>query len=204
MRRLVLGLSVVSAFAGLLLFTACERTDVLRVAAVNGGMPVYCDIADWGTYTDPTDPEAEPEIIYSTHDDTAEFEFQYVEIGAGLPTWTPYHAEIKEYTLSYESQLSSGYVYEDVTIPMALTVAVDPEANASTTARLVVAPMWMKDNLFGGDIGSDPTEGSLLDVVWTEVEFTALDSVSGRKVKGQANIQLEFGDFWDDPGRIGQ
>lgn len=205
MRRFVFGLPIVLLALGLFLSAGCQRANVLRVAAVNQGTPVYCDIADWGVYSDPTDPEAEPEWIYAIQDEVAEFEFQYLEVGPGLPTWTPYQAVIKEYSLTYQTQSNSGNTYVGATIPLTFTLIADPDGKKSTKAKLVVASSWWKQEYFGDEIGGEPTtDFELLDILWTQVDFSAVDSISGKNIKGQATLQMQVGDFWDDPQRIGQ
>ncbi len=196
---------VVALLAGALLLSSCaEREDVLRVASINGGMPVYCDIADWMSIVDPEDPE-EKIYYWAIADVACEFEFQYVEIGAGLPTWTPFHAEIKEYSVSYATQIASGNSYDDITVPLTVTVPVEQELSKSTKAKLVVTQAWWIQKYFGDDVGDDPYDPSgLLDVVQTDLTFTAIDSVSGRRIKAQGVAQLQFADFWDDPDRFGQ
>ncbi|MBM3321881.1 hypothetical protein FJY69_00130 [candidate division WOR-3 bacterium] len=208
MPRVVFGISLVAALAGVLLSCSCaEREDVLRVVSINGGMPVYCDIADWSVWNDPTIPDSEEELSYfvGMADDTCRFEFQYVEIGAGLPTWTPFHAEIKEYTVSYTTLIGSGNSYDDLFVPLTITIPVEQELPKATEVTLVVTQSWWKSKYFADDIGDDPTENSgMLDAVQADFEFTAIDSVSGRRVKAQGVAELKFADFWDDPDRLGQ
>ncbi len=208
MPRVVFGFSLVAALAGVLLSCSCaEREDVLRVVSINRGLPIYCDIADWAVWNDPTIPDSEEELSYivAMRDDTCRFEFQYVEIGAGLPAWTPFHAEIKEYTVSYTTLAGSGKSYDDLSIPLTITVPVEQDLKKATEARLVVAQAWWKQKYFAGDIGDDPTENmGTLDIVQADFEFTAIDSVSGRRVKAQGVAQMQFGDFWDDPKNFGK
>lgn len=207
MRRLVFGFPFLLAAAGLLFFSSCaDQDNVFRVASMNRGMPIDCDIADWMVWNDPTIPDSEEDVsfIYAIHDDTAEVEFQYVAIGAGLPTWTPYTAEVRQYTITYAT-LDTSKKYNSVTIPTSLTVPADREAKKSTTASVVVAPDWWKQQYFGDDISDSPNvDFEILDVVRTTVQFSAVDPVSGRTLTATGTIELRFADFYDDPQRFGQ
>jgi len=208
MRRFVFGLSFLFAAAGLLLFSSCaDQDNVFRVTSMNRGMPIRSDIADWMVWNDPTIPDSEEDIgyIYQVHDDTADVEFQYIAVGPGLPTWTPYTAEVKEYTITYASTQNSGTTYDPVTLPTSIAVQADPTTKKSTIATLVVAPAWWKLQYFGDDISDSPnTDFELLDVVTANVQFTADDPVSGKTVKATGTVELQFADFYDDPSRFGQ
>ena len=204
MRRFVLVLGLVLAGAGVLLFSGCSQpNNVLRVASINAGMPVKCDIADWALFNDPQIPDSEEDFnyIYEIPNDAVEIEFQYVQVGAGLPTVTPYHALITEYTITYEEGSQS---YSEATIPTWIDVPADYTAKNSTKVTLALATSWWKLQSFGDDIGDAPSEETTpIDVVLANIEFSAVDSVLGKPITAKAAIQMQFGDFYDNPQQIG-
>jgi hypothetical protein len=157
------------------------------------------------------------DFMTAVSSDHSLFEFQYVEIGAGLPTWTPFHAEIREYRVSYKTLTGrenpngppppegpGTYPYGDWFVPLTVTVPVEREAQKRTEATLEVASSWWKQSFCSEGIGESPDDNTLLDIVQADFSFTALDSVSGRTVYAQGSATLYLGDFYDDPERFGQ
>ncbi|MGQ9678823.1 MAG: hypothetical protein ACUVUD_06035, partial [bacterium] len=65
---------------------SCQRENSLRVVGIDS--PYYADLVDRGIERDPE--TGEPEEIEVFPNDVVFVHFQYVEIGVGLPTWTPY------------------------------------------------------------------------------------------------------------------
>jgi len=202
MRHSLFGLLTVVAIAGLLIMTGCERSSVLRVVQVNGGRTLQSDIADWALWTDPTDPEAEPEAVYAIAADTAEVELQYIEIGAGLPTWTPYEAIIDKATITYKSA-DPTVTYDIAVIPLTTSIMSDREGKKTRKFVTTVVPAWWKERAFGGDV-AEPPDYDLLDVVDATVKFSGWDSVSLRTVEAIGKLQIEFGNFPDNEQTFGK
>jgi len=209
MRRSVFGLSLVTAAAGLLLLTSCVQQDnVLSVLSINDGNPIYCDIVDWSSYVDNSDPE-NPEIIYvpGSGGDVAEFEFQYVEVGAGLPTLSKYQANLTKYTIDYTrivgEEIPEGYA--QLSVPMTLVVPSDPNGEKTRKVNLYVTNTWWKAKYFEAD-DDNPYESSqgVVAILDASIVFSAYDSLSGRTFTATGQAQLQFADFWDDPDRFGQ
>ena len=202
MRRSLLGLLTVVAVAGLLIMAGCERSSVLRVVSVNHGRTLESDVADWGIWTDPMDPEATPELVYTVRADSAEIELQYVEIGAGLPTWTPFEAIINRATITYKSQMDPEIIYDPVVVPMTAYIMSDPTGKKTTKFVTTVLPVWWKIQYFDGDV-SDPPDYDLLDVVEATIRFAGWDSVSLGNVEATGKLQIEIGNFYDNEHAFG-
>jgi|WetSurMetagenome_2_1015567.scaffolds.fasta_scaffold313826_1 hypothetical protein len=209
MRRILLALLVFGAASVLLLTTtSCEqRTHVLRVANVNQGLPVYDDIADWYLYNDPQIPDSEEdfEYLHFFGDDTASVEFQYVEIGAGLPTWTPYHVTMTGYTVWYRDASDTTVSYDSTVMPMTLSIPVDREGKKTVSAKLVVATADWTARFFASHIGDNPTDGDDFSTeIQARMKFSGFDSVSNRKLEAWGNATIRVSDFWDDPSTAGR
>jgi hypothetical protein len=205
MRRAVPVFALLAA-VGLLFTTACERSHVLRVADINGGRDLMCDVVDWRFTTDPEDPTDTTWSWIFFADDTAEVEFQYVEIGAGLPTWTPFHATITTYTVKYTSLNDPNIAYTDAVIPSSFSITADREGKKTSTLTLTLVPGWWKARTFGGRAEDEdaPEDGGIFDVLKGTVEFSAFDSVSGRDLTATGDFTATVGDLWDDISDYGQ
>jgi hypothetical protein len=204
MRRSLLGLLTVVAVAGLLLVAGCERSSVLRVVQINGGHTVESDIADFAIWVDPTvpDSEQEKELVYAFAPDTAEVELQYVEIGAGLPVWTPFEAIINKAVFTYKSE-DPTVTYDPVTIPLTQAVMADQAGKKTKKWTMVVVPAWWKGNTFGDEV-QEPPEYNMVDIVEATVKFSGWDSVSLRTVEATGKFQIEFGNFPDNQEAFGK
>ena len=200
MRRSLFGLLALLALVSLAVMTGCDRTQVLRVVTVNHGGVLDSDIADWWLYVDPVSKESVQ--VYSAIDDTVAVELQYVEVGPGLPSWTPYQAIANKATISYKSA-DPTVTYDNVTTPLSVSVMSDPTGRKVTKFGLTVVPLWWKEQYFDGDV-SDPTQTSIIDVVNATVKFTATDSISGKELQATGYLQIEFADFYDDPRSAGR
>lgn len=146
MRRLAFVSLGFLALVGLVFVgSGCQRDNVLRVVKINNNAPVFSDIADWGVYNDPTIPDSEedPEMSYAIHSDTGSIELQYVEIGSGLPTWTPYQAIVHTGKITFKSL--SGATYPDVTIGMNIAVVADRTGEKMVIAIASFVPVWWKE-----------------------------------------------------------
>ncbi len=200
MRSSLFGLLTVLALVSLAVMTGCERTQVLRVVTVNHGDLFDSDIADWWVYVEPVTKDTEQ--VYSMFDDTVVVELQYVEVGPGLPTWTPYQAIVNKATISYNSA-DPTITYDDATIPLTVSVKADQTGKSLTKFQLTIVPLWWKEKYFTDDV-SDPTSTGILDVVNTTIKITATDSISGKQVQATGNLQIEFADFADNPTTLGK
>jgi hypothetical protein len=206
MRRSLLGLLTVAAIAGLLITTGCsvfERSNVLRVVKINRGTSLHVDVADWWVYKDPSDPTADPEQVFTMRGETTEVELQYVEIGAGLPTWTPYEVIISKATIAFTRTQPDAEPFDppSITVPMDFNVPVDPTGKKTSKAVFEVAPEWWVERNFEAN---DPTEVGDIVVADAKITFTGVDSVSGRQVQAIGRLDVQFADFYDDPSSPGR
>ena len=204
MRRSLLGLLTVVAIAGLLVMTGCERTEVLRVVSINRGNTLRVDIADFLAYFDPIDSEYV--TIYQHMPDSVEVVLQYVEIGAGLPTWTPYQVTINQATVTFTSKMSVGdepLVYTKAVVPLDQTVMSDKTGKTKTTFFMTAIPaVWKQLNLL--DYMIEPPEYDLVDLARAQFDFSGYDPISDRDVKATGYLQVEFGNLYDDLSRFGK
>ena len=203
MRRSLLGLLTVVAVAGLLIMAGCERSNVLRVVSVNHGRTLESDIADWGIWKDPQDPKSTPIPAYVIQADSAEIELQYVEVGAGLPTLTPFEAVINKATITYTSETNPDVTYDPVVVPMTTYIMSDPTGKKTTKFMTTVLPVSWKTQYFDGDVAEPPDYG-ILDVVDATIKFAGWDSVSLRKVEATGMLQIEIGNFYDNEQSFGR
>ncbi|MCX6843994.1 MAG: hypothetical protein NTX53_17155 [candidate division WOR-3 bacterium] len=203
MRRSLLGLLTVVAIAGLLIMSGCEQSSVLRVVQVNNGRTLEADVADWGIWKDPEDPGATPFLVYTIQADTAEIELEYVEVGPGLPTLTPFEAVINQSTITYKSLLDPEITYKPVIIPLTTRVTSDPTGKKTTKFVTTVLPVWWKQEYFDGDV-INPPDFDLLDVVEATIKFAGWDSVSGRNVEATGVLLIEIGNFYDNEMTFGR
>jgi hypothetical protein len=205
MRRIALSLMALVAIAGLLLTTGCQRDNNLRIVAARPEGVLFGDLSDFATYRDPTDPEAEPELVYVIPGDMAELDLQYVEIGLGLPTWTPYQARLEQATITYRSagepdEWEGTYI----TYGLRVTVEADREGGKIVTATIPVITAEWKEFYFGGEAGDDPSELGGVATVIAEIKLEGVDDASGEPVECETAMTIELGNWWDDISRIGQ
>jgi hypothetical protein len=204
MRRPAYGLfGLLALVAVVILGAGCAQDNVLRVVSINGNLPVEADLVDFGLYTDPTDPEAEPEVVQQTLGRNTEVEFQYVEIGTGLPTLYEFQAMVYAAKIAYKSALT-GEDLGRITMPMNVAVLSDPTGRrtARTDAQLVPAS-WLIEH-FGDAIDeASPEEYSIEDDVDATITFQAVDSVSGRSLEAIAKFRIVVGNLYDDPSSLG-
>lgn len=200
MRRSLLGLLTLVAVAGLLLVAGCEffqQDSVLRVASVNRGVALRSDVDDWGL-TPSDDPEDPPFYEFGgALPDTVEVALQYVELGAGLPTWTPYEAVINKATITYTSQSEDPEDYRPATIPLTQYVMADADNKKITKFFLTVVTSTMKREYFDE---AEPPDYEVLDIVEAKIKFSGWDSVAQRTVEATGKLLIEFGNFPDGDG----
>jgi hypothetical protein len=206
MRRLLYGLVVVVAIVGPFITAGCERTATLRIVSVNNGTTLRSDVADYYVYFDRVD--SEDVILYQFMPDSVEVELQYVEIGAGLPTWTPYEAIIQQATVDFKSKQSlpgeETPEYQKVTVPVDVSVVADPTDKKTTKFYLTAVPAAWKQKVLGDYVQDDQYYTDIIDLADVTVAFSGYDSVADRSVTGTAKFQVEFGNFYDDPSRFGR
>jgi hypothetical protein len=206
MRRIVFGLFAVVVVAGLLLTTGCSTDRALRITRINKGEPVVSDLVDFGEIRI-EDEEGEVEIfqVMEVPSDIVEIEFQYVEIGLGLPTWTPYWANIEKATIVYTNQ-ETGETYESVQVGMSAAVESDPEGDKLVRTEILIAPGRWKANAFEDELQEAPEddEYGVVAMVTAHVIVEGHDYVSNQTVKAEKDVSIEFGNFYDEPSRLGQ
>jgi hypothetical protein len=200
MRRSLIGLLTVVAVSALLFTTGCERSSVLRVVSINGGNSIQSDLADFFTYFDKVDSEWI--TITQSPADSVEIQMQYVEIGAGLPTWTPYEAIINKARIKYEGNDPSA-PYDEAVVNMTAYVMADQTNKKTTKFWMTVASSAWKAKYYPSD-DYDPTTVELEDNVKATITFSGWDSVALRTVEAKGTLQIEFGNFYDDPTKFGK
>ena len=203
MRRSLFGLLTLVAIAGLLFTTSCQRAATLRVVSINNGTTLRSDIADYVTYVN---KDSEEIIMYQAEPDSVPVELQYVQIGAGLPTWTPYEALINKATIKYVGSTEAGIdysTYATVVYPLTEYVSADPTATKTTKFWLTAVSGTMKDAVFSGSV-TEPPEYNLIDLVTATVTFAGYDSVANQTVQAKGQFQIEFGNFYDDTTKFGK
>jgi|WetSurMetagenome_2_1015567.scaffolds.fasta_scaffold299715_1 hypothetical protein len=204
MRRSLLGLLTVVAIASLLITAGCERSATLRVLSINGGNTLRVDLTDFYLYFDKVDSEFVTLVQVSP--DSVQVVLQYVEIGAGLPTYTPYEALINKATVTFKSKLAEeAPSYSPVTIPMQQSALADQSGKTKTTFWMTPIPAAWKSLVFGEFLNDDdPYFNDIVDMAEGKIEFSGYDSVANREVKAAGMFQVEFGNFYDDPSRFGK
>lgn len=197
MRRSLLGLLTLVAVGGLLLVAGCEffqQDSVLRVASINRGVMLRSDVDDW-ILMPSDDPEDPPYYEFAgTLPDTVEVAMQYLEIGAGLPTWTPYEAIVNKATITYRSQTDPEIVYDPAVMPMTQYVMAD-HTNKKITKFFMTAVTGTWKQMYFDE--SEPPDYEVLDLVEATIKFSGWDSVALRTVEATGKLTIEFGNFPD-------
>lgn len=206
MRRFAFGFLAVLAIAGLVLTAGCQRDRSLRVASINEGAPLLSDLVDFGEVVI-QEPGEDPEIypIAEVPTDIVPIEFQYVEIGLGLPTWTPYWANIEKATITY-TNMTTGETYEAVQVGMSGQIESDPTGGTTEQFSITIAPGNWKALTFEDDLQDSPEDDDYgtVAVVKAHVEVEGHDYVSNKTVKATKEFDITFGNYWDEPSRLGQ
>lgn len=209
MRRTVVGLLSVAAAFAIIFSLSCQRTNgldekALRIVSVNKGNPVRVDLADFGVYRDPEDPEADPVLFAIVTEKNIEVELQYVEIGLGLPTWTPYQASLRQFEVTYRWVMGeeANSPPDRVRLPMRGTVMSDPSGDKTSRVYITIAPAAWQESYF--DIPDDPFEGSEPAVYSATIKVSGYDDASGLALEAKADVEVSFANYWDDISRIGQ
>jgi len=192
MRRIALGSFAVLAGLTLVFFAGCNRENALRIVEINDGRPFVSDLVDYGVITD---PEGDPEEIEVIPDDFCTIKLQYVQIGLGLPTWTPYQAHIEQVQMSFD--WITGDMPDDVpplVLPFKMVTKADPTGETVSEGVINILTAWYKQEYF------DPGETYILKVT---VKLSGFDDASGEKIEASNVIQVSVSDYWDDPNSIG-
>ncbi|MGB9742944.1 MAG: hypothetical protein ACPL0F_07325 [bacterium] len=182
-------------FVGLLtivLMPACQRENALRVVSVQS--PYYSDLVDHGIVRD---EEGIAEEIEVTPVDSVTVGFQYVEIGPGLPTWTPYQAHIEKAAISFR-RIGGDELSEplpNITVPCKVVVQADPTGKKTVKGVFELFSAWYKEEYLAG-----------YDYLMLEatVKFSGYDDATGKPIEAQTRMEVSVSDFYDDPTRIGQ
>jgi hypothetical protein len=201
MRRSLFGLLTVVAIAALFVMTGCERDSTLRVASVNSGNSLQSDLADFFKYFDKEDSEWV--TVTQSPPDSVEIQLEYVEIGAGLPTWTPFEAVINRATITYTSKSTPPKTYDNAVVPMTAHVIADQTNKKTTKFWMTVASSTWKNKYYPSD-NYDETQVELVDIVEASIKFSGWDASALRTVEATGKLQIEFGNFYDDPSKFGK
>jgi hypothetical protein len=204
MRRSLFGLLTVVATAGLLLVAGCEvfeQSNTLRVVSINNGNTLRSDIADFFVYFDPVDSEYI--MIWQHMPDSVEVVLQYVEIGPGLPTWTPYVAHIKQVDISYKKTSEDAPVYPPARIHLQQTVTSDPAGKLTTTFYMEVLSATFKYDQWE-EWMQEPPDYDIFDLIEAKATFSGYDPVANRDVSAVGKFQIQVGNLYDDLSRFGR
>ncbi|MBN2464426.1 hypothetical protein JXD38_02210 [candidate division WOR-3 bacterium] len=207
MRRSLLGLLTVLAAGSLLVMAGCQRDATLRVVSINNGNALRSDLSDFYQYSITEDDETEVITLYQVMPDSLKVELQYVEIGAGLPTWTPYEALISEVTVKFTSKnlTDDPPPYEEVRISLSQSCVADASGKTITTFYMTPISAAWKQKVFVDFIDEDdPYYTDIIDLAEARITFSGYDSVAGRSVRAVGTVPVEFGNFFDDPSRFGK
>ena len=206
MRRFALGLLVIAAAASMLLTAGCQRDRTFRILSINQGEVLFSDLIDFGEIV-VREPGEDPEIyrISEVPTDVVDIDLQYVEIGLGLPTWTPYLANVERATISYVN-LETGEAYEAVQVALNVSVEADPEGGRSTRTEITIAPGQWKARTFEEYLQDTPEDDDYGPVATVKATVTVegIDYVSNNRIRATKDCHIVFGNFWDEPSRLGQ
>ena len=185
----------------------CERSSTLRVVSINGGNTLRSDLADFFCYFDKSDSSDYRYV--QTPADSVKVELEYLEVGAGLPTWTPYEALLNQATVTFVSKVpadpSNKPQYQKVAIPLTIAVPADPTGKSRTSFWVTVCPASWKQLVLGEYAATDdPFQLDLVDLAQATITFTGHDSVANRDVSASGTFPVEFGNFWDDTTKFGK
>jgi hypothetical protein len=204
MRRSQFGLLTVVAAVGLLLAPGCQLVEPigsLTVVSINGGNTLRSDLSDF--YLVPV----ESVYVYQINPDSTTVEMMYAEVGAGLPTWTPPIAIVTQASVKFTSKNLSGeeVPYEVAKIGLREAIPSDPTDRKTTTFHMTPVSASWKQKVFADFIEEDdPTFLNIVDLADAVITFTGYDSVTSRQLSASGTFQVEFGNFYDDPNRLGK
>jgi len=215
MRRIAFGLFSLAAAGSLLLFVGCTHDNALRIVSINEDQPVMSDLVDFGELRLVIDPEEPPEIIelLQTPEDIVKIELQYLEYGLGLPTWTPYTAQITNIKVRFAENpvappIPLEFTNPIISLPANITVESDVTGDKTTEAYFSLVPARWKDIEFvaegyAQDSREDDEYGAIASLKAT-VTVEGIDAVHGEAVTAVSDVDVVIGNFYDDPDRLGQ
>lgn len=179
--------------AAMFTMVSCQRENALRVVSIES--PYYADLIDRGIERDPETGEAEE--IEVVPPDVVSAEFQYVEIGVGLPTWTPYQAHIEKATITFKRVGGDelGEPLPQIVVPCNIVVQSDPTGKKTVTGEFELFSAWYKEEYLSG------YDYLVLEAT---VKFSGYDVASGKPIEATHKMEVSVSDFYDDPTRIGQ
>jgi len=213
MRRSAFVLLMLFVASGLFLTASCQRENALRIVSINEGEPVVSDLVDFGMIITRDDEGAvETTFVTVTPNDIVTMELQYVEIGLGLPTWTPYTAHVTKITVRYDDASvtpptgEEPVPYTSTTLPADITIESDVELRNSTTASFSIVPAGWKEYYFGDEAQDewDDDDFGVKAHLNATVRVEGIDLASGDDVRGEGEIEILIGNYWDDPDRLEQ
>lgn len=172
---------------------SCQRWNALRVVAMTS--PYYADLVDYGIERDPE--TGEPIEIEITPVDVAGATFQYVEIGPGLPTWTPYQAHIEKARITFRRIGGDELIdpLPPVEVPCKVEVQSDPTGKKKVGASFELFSAWYKEEYLSG------YDYLILEAT---VKFSGYDDASGRPIEATNKMEVSVANFYDDPTRLGE
>ena len=204
MRRSLLGLLTLVAVVGLVT-TSCQRSATLRVLSINGGKTLRSDLSDFFVYFDKID--SSNVVLFQVDPDSVPVEMQYLEMGAGLPTWTPYEALLDKVTISFKSRITPDVPppYTTITLPVTQAIQADPSGKSKTTFWITALPTAWKTVVFADFRNEDdPNQIDVVDLAEATMTFSGYDSVANRAVSAAGKFSIEFGNFYDDTSKFGK
>lgn len=175
-----------------LLMPACQRENALRVVSLES--PYYADLVDYGIVRDEEGVPTEIEVVPT---DEVEAGFQYVEIGPGLPTWTPYQAYIEKVTISFK-RIGGDELNEplpNITVPCKVVVQSDPTGKKVVKGHFELFSSWYKEEYLAG------YDYLILEAT---LKFSGYDDATKKTLEATGKMEVSVSDFYDDPTRIGQ
>ncbi len=179
--------------AAMFTMVSCQRENALRVVSIQ--TPYYADLVDYGIEHDPE--TGEPEEVEVVPIDKVKAEFQYVEIGPGLPTWTPYQAHIEKATITFKRTGGDELAepLPQIVVPCNIVVQSDPTGKKTVTGEFELFSAWYKEEYLSG------YDYLVLEAT---VKFSGYDDASGKPIEATNKLEVSVSDFYDDPTRIGQ
>lgn len=183
---------LVVGLLAILMMPACQREGALRIASLEA--PYYSDLVDYGIVRDEEGVATQIEVVPN---DVVEVEFQYVEIGPGLPTWTSYQAHIEKATISFR-RIGGEELNEplpSITVPCNIVVPSDPTGKKVVKGSFELFSSWYKEEYLSG------YDYLILEAT---VKFSGYDDATGKGLEAEGKMEVSVSDFYDDPTRVGQ
>lgn len=208
MRRNLSVLVVLCAAAALLTAVSCQRLNALRIVSVNDGNPIQIDIADFASYVD---DDGDRFFEFQIPNGVVPIAFQYVEVGLGQPSWTPYVVQVQKITIDYEDAgivPGEGQEYTRVVQRVDFSVASDPTGKDVTEVDITIMPAQWIEQYFDGEAEEEDPEGlsgyRTVATLNAKIKAEGVDQASNLKVQAEAEVLVSLGTYYDDPDRYGQ